>query len=466
MRKANPLLKNAVLISVGGLIVKLLGAFYRIPLNNILKADGLGIYQTAFPLYLILMTFSGAAATCAITKIVASGENGEAVVRIAFALILPLGFLGWLIMTAFSGILSAMQGNPQAKSSYIALAPSLVFVSAISVLRGYFQGKNDMKPTVFSQVTEQTIKIGSGLLLCRFFSSSPQTGAFFACIAISLSELCAFVYLYVKYRKCTGKTCRLTEKYPINRLIWQLLPVALTSCILPLAKVFDSFTAINILSVYTKDANGLYGLYSGSVESLIGMPVAVCYGIAASVLPSLTTANAKAETTKAKKIVVQAISYTLFLSTLAFASMTFFPGLIIKILFSGLSTENKNVLSQLIVFSSINVVLLSVLQTETSILVASGKSYAPAVSLAIGFAVKVFMQVFLLKKPDLNIFGILYSDMLCYFVAVFTDLVYIIFIYKSTHNTRSGQNETDSCGGRRNTGRLVAESLGSDKKIG
>ncbi len=462
MKKLNPLLKNAALISVGGLIIKLLGAFYRIPLNNILKADGLGIYQTAFPLYLILMTFSGAAATNAITKIVASGENSEAVVRKALTLILPLGFLGWLIMTSLSGALSAMQGNPQAKSSYIALAPSLVFVSAISVLRGYFQGKNNMKPTVFSQLTEQTVKIGAGLLLCNFFASSPKRGAFLACLAISLSELCALIYLFVMYRLSSGKPIRSAEKYPVKRLIGQLLPITLASCVLPLAKVYDSFTAINILSDYAKDANSLYGLYSGSVESLIGMPVAVCYGIAASVLPSLTAANARGHTTEARKIVVQAFSCTLFLSALAFAAIAFFPNLIIKILFAGLSNESKTILSGLIVFSSINVVLLSIIQTETSILVASGKTYAPAISLAAGFSVKAVMQIFLLKNPNLNVFGILYSDILCYFVAVFTDLVYIISIYK----TRSEQNETNSGGCGRNAGRLVAESLRSDKEIG
>ncbi len=467
MKKLNPLLKNAALISVGGLIVKLLGAFYRIPLNNILKADGLGIYQTAFPLYLILMTFTGSSATNAITKIIASGENGEAVVKKALTVILPLGILGWLVMTSFSGILSDLQGNPRAKLSYIALAPSLVFVSAISVLRGYFQGKNNMKPTVFSQITEQTVKIGAGLILCYLFSTAPEKGAFFACLAVSLSELSALIYLYIKYRRQPDKTTCLNEKYPVKRLIGQLLPIALISCVLPLAKVFDSFTAINILSGYAKDANGLYGLYAGSVESLIGMPVAVCYGIAASVLPSLTAANAKNNTAEAKKIVVQAFSYTLFLSAFAFAAIAFFPNLIIKILFSGLSSGSKKILSELIVFSSINVVLLAVIQTETSVLVASGKSYAPAISLAAGFALKAAVQIFLLKNPNLNVFGILYADILCYFVAVFIDLVYIISIYKitSSQKTRSEQNETDSCGSGRNAGRLIAESLRSDKKI-
>lgn len=76
-RQNNALIKNALIISMGGLIVKILGAFYRIPLTNLLKTEGLGIYQTAFPTYLILMTFTGAAATTTMTGLISAGENGK-----------------------------------------------------------------------------------------------------------------------------------------------------------------------------------------------------------------------------------------------------------------------------------------------------------------------------------------------------------------------------------------------------
>ena len=44
-------IKGAIVVSSAGLIAKILGALYRIPLTNILQADGLGVYQTVFPIY-------------------------------------------------------------------------------------------------------------------------------------------------------------------------------------------------------------------------------------------------------------------------------------------------------------------------------------------------------------------------------------------------------------------------------
>ncbi|MDY2901021.1 MAG: oligosaccharide flippase family protein [Candidatus Borkfalkiaceae bacterium] len=462
-KRNNVILRNALLVASSGLIVKLLGALYRIPLNNVLKAEGLGIYQTAFPTYLILMTFCGTAATSAITKIISSGENAEAVLKISLRLIVPAGVLGWGVMTFFSEKLSAMQGNSGARLSYIALAPSLVFVSVISCLRGYFQGGNDMKPTASSQIAEQIVKIAAGLSLCFLFGSTPAEGAFFACLAVSVSEFIAMIYLISVY-KTTGirraKLCRLNQKFTINRLIGLLLPTALISIILPMTKFFDSFVVLNVLNKYAKNATDLYGLYSGSVESVIGMPVAVCYGIAASVLPGVSHAEAEKDYAASDTFVLQAITYTLFLSALAFAFLALFPGAVVKVLFPRLSAENKIVLKKLISYAAVNVVFLSLIQTQTSILVAKNKPYSPAICLFVGFAVKATTEIPLLKNPDLNVFGTLYSDILCYFVAVLLNMVYIITI----NSKRKKANEDLSCGGGRTAGRLVAQSLGTCEK--
>lgn len=463
VKKNNVILKNALLVASSGLIVKLLGALYRIPLNSVLKAEGLGIYQTAFPTYLILMTFCGTAATSAITKIISSGENAELVLKKSLLLIAPAGIFGWGVMTFFSENLSSLQGNSAARLSYIALAPSLVFVSVISCLRGYFQGGNDMKPTASSQIAEQIVKITAGLTLCFLFGSTPAEGAFFACFAVSVSEFFAMFYLISVYKTTKSsrvKLCRSNQNFAINRLISLLLPTALISCILPMTKFFDSFVVLNVLNKYTKNATDLYGLYSGSVESVIGMPVAVCYGIAASVLPNVSRAEAQHDYASSEKFVLQAITYTLFLSALSFLILALCPRAVVKVLFPRLSAENKFILKKLISFAAIDVVLLSLIQTQTSILVAKNKPYAPAVCLLFGFAVKAATEIPLLKNPNLNVFGTLYSDILCYFVAVLLNMVYIITIKSKRKNT----DENFSCGGGRSTGRLVAQSVGTCKK--
>lgn len=428
-RQNNALIKNALIISMGGLIVKILGAFYRIPLTNLLKTEGLGIYQTAFPTYLILMTFTGAAATTTMTGLISAGENGKNVFRKSLAFFLPLGIVGAAFMIFFSGVLSSMQGNPEAKGSYIALAPSLIFVAVISSVRGYFQGKNNMYPTAISQIIEQAVKIAVGLTLLNLFSYTPATGGLFACLAVSAGELVAAIYLIAALKK-RSKIERYDGNFRFNRLIALLLPVAITSSLLPLARVFDSFTIINTLKSYLENSVDLYGIYTGSVETIIGVPVAVCYGIATATVPSVSAAFGKGDGYKAKKTASRSLAITLFASSLSFAFLGLFSKTVVNILYPKLSPESKYITIKLLAFSSINVVLVSLIQTETSILVSLRKAYSPALFLGLGLAVKFCVQIFLLKIPHINVFGALYSDILCYLVAVFGNLVYIIVILK------------------------------------
>lgn len=463
-RQNNALIKNALIISMGGLIVKILGAFYRIPLTNLLKTEGLGIYQTAFPTYLILMTFTGAAATTTMTGLISAGENGKNVFRKSLAFFLPLGIVGAAFMIFLSGVLSSMQGNPEAKGSYIALAPSLIFVAVISSVRGYFQGKNNMYPTAISQIIEQAVKIAVGLTLLNLFSYTTATGGLFACLAVSAGELVAAIYLIAALKK-RSKIERYDGNFRFNRLIALLLPVAITSSLLPLARVFDSFTIINTLKSYLDNSVDLYGIYTGSVETIIGVPVAVCYGIATATVPSVSAAFGKGDGCKAKKTAFRSLAITLFASSLSFAFLGLFSKTVVNILYPKLSPESKYVTIKLLAFSSINVVLISLIQTETSILVSLRKAYSPALFLGLGLAVKFCVQIFLLKIPHINVFGALYSDILCYLVAVFGNLVYIIVIVKKFKMAEKDEYENNPCGDGRLPGRYIGKSVvGSEKR--
>lgn len=463
-RQNNALIKNALIISMSGLIVKILGAFYRIPLTNLLKTEGLGIYQTAFPTYLILMTFTGAAATTTMTGLISAGENGKNVFHKSLAFFLPLGIVGAAFMIFLSGVLSSMQGNPEAKGSYIALAPSLIFVAVISSVRGYFQGKNNMYPTAISQIIEQAVKIVVGLTLLNLFSYTPAAGGLFACLAVSAGELVAAIYLIVALKK-RSKIERYDGNFRFNRLIALLLPVAITSSLLPLARVFDSFTIINTLKSYLDNSVDLYGIYTGSVETIISVPVAVCYGIATATVPSVSAAFGKGDGYKAKNTAFRSLAITLLASSLSFAFLGLFSKTVVNILYPKLSSESKYITIKLLAFSSINVVLVSLIQTETSILVSLRKAYSPALFLGLGLAVKFCVQIFLLKIPQINVFGALYSDILCYLVAVFGNLVYIIITLKKYNPTEKDEYENNPCGNGRLPGRYIGKSVvGSEKR--
>lgn len=164
---------GAVIVALGGFLSKLIGAFYRIPLTNLLGGEGIGLYQLIFPVYCILLDFSSVGVPTALSKLIAERrargeeEEGTHLLQASFRLLLLLGVTGSIALFCFSDLLANAQGNPLAAPSYRALAPAVFFVSAISCFRGYFQGKSRMFPTASSQVIEQVVKLGAGLLFVR-----------------------------------------------------------------------------------------------------------------------------------------------------------------------------------------------------------------------------------------------------------------------------------------------------------
>lgn len=425
--KTKSLLQGGIILSIGGLITKILGAIYRIPLTAVLGTEGIGVYQTAFPVYCILLTFSSTGVPSAIAKLVASGYGERSVLKKSLSVFIPIGILGTVLMSAFAYPIAKLQGNSSAFFAYLTLSPSVLIVSVISCLRGYFQGKLKVVPTALSQIIEQGVKLIVGLSLCLLITGSPALKGGLACLAVSVSEICALIYLYLLYKK-DYKPSLNNPILPFNRLISTLLPITLSTILLPLSRVFDSFTIINFLKVYTDKATALYGLYTGGVESISGVPVAICYGFSTIILPQIAKFLAKGEFENARTNCFKGIAICLFLSTAMGLILFTFPTQITRVLFNALTTYEKSVAERLIALSFFSVVGLSLLQTLTSCIIAFNKPYFPCISLAIGITMKIFLQVFLLKNPNLNIFGSLYSDIACYFVAVFLNLLYIIFI--------------------------------------
>ena len=160
-------LKGALWIAAGGFVAKLVGALYRIPLTNLIGGRGLGLYQMVYPVYCLLLTVSATGIPSSIAKLTAEkigkGEDDRQVFSLSMRLFLIVGLCGTLLMVIVAPFLAHAQGSGEVLGGYYALAPSVLLVSAISVFRGWFQGRNKMYPTALSEITEQVVKVGFGL---------------------------------------------------------------------------------------------------------------------------------------------------------------------------------------------------------------------------------------------------------------------------------------------------------------
>lgn len=420
----NKLLGGALVLSLGGFLTKLLGAVYRIPLTSILGAEGIGLYQMVFPLYAMLLTLSSTGVPSGISKLIAEGNEPKTVLKSALKVFLVLGLIGSLVMAVFSFKLAKLQGNINAGLCYLTLSPSVLLVSVISCFRGYFQGFSNMKPTAVSQVIEQGVKLVFGLLLCSFFRGNFYLSAALATLSVSISEIVALIYFLTLYKlNDKGKVSRLN--IDVKPILKTVMPITLSTVIMPVTRTIESFLILNVVGSYNVNATSLYGLYSGAVESVISLPISLCYGFAVTAIPVVSALKNSKEA--GYKKIKQALIYTLIVAII-FATITYiFSGLGVKILYSGFSLENKEITIKMLRLSSLSVISLPLMQTSAACLNALGKYKVTVFSVSFACGLKLIISLALLFNPEINVFGAIYSDIILYFVACFINIGYIIY---------------------------------------
>ena len=303
-------LKGAMTISAGGFISKLLGAVYRIPLITFLGGGGMGIYQMVYPLYCILLTISASGIPTGIARIISSRQCPFAE-RPAMRLYGAIGVAGSLLMFILAAPLARAQGEPAVELCCKLLAPSVFFVSVISVVRGYFQGRGNMFPTAATEVAEQVIKVALGSLLCYIFR-----GVAAAIIAVTISELLSACYAAVLYARSKKSSVPLFYRPAdyFGAILKYTVPLTFTAIAMPLSQLVDSIVVVALLRSAADNATALWGVFSGCAITLVNLPVSLTYGLAAAGVPKISPLAESGNMPAAKVQVARAMLITFAIS--------------------------------------------------------------------------------------------------------------------------------------------------------
>jgi len=159
----NFLIQGSIL-AIAGVITKLIGAFYRIPLLNIIGTEGNGYYSVAFSIYSVALMLTSYSLPLAVSKLVSArvaiGEykNANKIFRgaMTFAL-LAGGIVSLLVFFGADFIATTIMHLDMSAYALRVLAPCILIVALLGVLRGFFQGMGSMIPTAISQVIEQIV---------------------------------------------------------------------------------------------------------------------------------------------------------------------------------------------------------------------------------------------------------------------------------------------------------------------
>ncbi|MFA6331301.1 MAG: polysaccharide biosynthesis protein, partial [Clostridia bacterium] len=441
---------GVLILSAGAFIAKVLGAIYRIPLTNIIGAEGIGLYQMVFPLYSLLLVASSAGIPTAISRLVAekTAQNdnvgAKLVFKSALILMLLLSGIASIIIFFLSGTFARLQGNTSATMAYYVISPAVIFSAVIASFRGYFQGRQNMVPTSISMCIEQVVKVIFGLYFANLWlPMGIPYGVMGAVLGVTISEIVTSIimaiqyFTYVKNEKVIFKKTKTAfhfseYKLAIIKVFKVALPITLGSLILPLTLLIDSMLIINILSssgFTTQISTSLYGLETGVVNSLINFPAVISLSIATAIVPTLSSAITTGENNSVSIKTKLAIKIAWLIALPCFAGMLIFSDQIISVLYSG-GLENTVideflVAANLLKLSSISIIYIAFLQIFTATLQAYKKSYVPLVNLLIAVVLKVALNLILIPIPLINIQGAVIANIFCYFTACALNLLYL-----------------------------------------
>ena len=405
--------RGALCLAAAGIISKALGAIYRIPLTSVLGAEGLGAYQMAFPLYCALLTVSSTGIPTALSKMIAEGKNARLVLKRSLVFFGGIGGIFALLVFLLAEPIAKLQGNDGVATVYRTLSPSIFFVSVLSALRGYFQGKRRYAPTAITQVVEQGVKIAFGLTLCVFFGGTPYEKAAVATFAVTVSEIVALALAAIMYAR--DKKSPREGAVGLKSIIKIVFPITLSAVMIPLMRAADGFLVVNLLKEERSVATSLYGLYGGATESIISLPVALSYAFAITSVPEIASDKKNLEKRFEPLAVTFAISAITGLLTYFFADTG------VNLVYSRLNAADREILVALVRTASLQIVGLSLVQTCGAVLVAIDRPFIPPVCLFLGIMLKIALSVKLIPT-DRGIYACALIDVIVFALVAVSEL--------------------------------------------
>ena len=431
------MVKGAAIISGAGILVKIIGAFFRIPLTNWIGELGMSYYQVAYTIYSALLIMATAGFPVALSRMVsenmAVGKNRNAH-KIFRVFLVLMGVIGVLLFTiCFFGAesLSNFIGNPLAAKSVRAVAPAILIVSLLAAYRGYFQGRQNMNPTALTQILEQLVRVIVGLaltgILIKKSLEKAAAGAVFGATAGAAAGLALMVFIFVLHKKSINKlvtmgdqTCDDTVSI-VKKIFIIAIPIMIGAEVLPIMNSLDMVIVLRRLQATgwsMEEAQSLYAIISAFCSTLIGLPQVFIQSIAISIVPAIAGAVARNSMVDTRENISLGYKLTMFVSAPCAFGMFFLARPILYLMYP-MRLEGAETAVVPLMILSLSIILFSVYNTTTGILQAVNKQWLPVIYLAIGVLAKIPISYITVGIKSLNIRGTCASTVIAFAIAAF-----------------------------------------------
>ncbi len=437
-------LHGAAILAAGVVILKILGAIYKIPLRNIIGETGYGYFFAAYTIYNFFLTISTAGLPVALSRMISEANTldrprqARRTFRVATCTLGVLGLVFSLMMFLFPTEMAvAFVSKAMVSQCVYALSPAVLLVCLTSAFRGYIQGHGNMTPTTVGQVLEVLVKVVVGLALAIWFTrmgKSVPVSAAGAIFGVSVGALAALIYMgwsfLRQYRGAAAAACEASEDVPESsgRTLWQFIrigvPITLGASVMSLFSLIDTklinMQLPNVAGIGTVLADELYGAYS-TTQTLYNLPAAFITPMSIAVVPAISAAAVRRARNEVGQITESSLRISAVIAMPMGAGLAVLAAPIIALLFPDSNAAAPTILTYMGIASFFVCIAL----VTNAILQAHGNETLPIVSMLIGGVIKIVCNLLLVSRPEINILGAAIGTIVCYAVICVLNCLFI-----------------------------------------
>lgn len=428
------------ILAIASIVARIIGMIYRVPVTRIIGDYGNGVYAFAYEVYNMMLLISCYSLPTAISKLVAArthdGEhkNGYKIFKAGLIFVIIVGSFAAIFTFVMADFISTnLMKDSMISLSLRVLAPTILVVAVMGVIRGYFQGLGTMLPTAISQIIEQIINAIVSVLGAYYLFSygskialvlqnekyAPAYGAAGSALGTFLGAIVGFIFLLfmltiykrvLKKRMLKDRAVHTDSYREIYMMLFAtVVPIILSTAVYNSTVFIDQTIFNNVMNNkgvtnYTE----LFGVFTGKYRLLINVPVAFASAMASSTIPSLTAAVASRD----RKLINRKINISIrFIMMIAFpctVGLAVLGSPMVQLLFNDNSILPVNLLRM----GSIAVVLYSLSTLSNGILQGLNRMKVPVRNATISLVIHVILIYLMLEFANLNIYAVVLANII------------------------------------------------------
>ena len=410
----NTLLLQGSILAAAGILTKLIGFLYRIPMANLLGNQGNGVYSIAYGIYTVTLTLSSMSLPTAVSKVVSARlardehRNAARVLAIALVFALLMGTFSFSLLYFGAHMLEGFYQTEGLWRPLRVLAPTSFLFAFLGVMRGYTQGSGSMVPTAISQIVDQcfnaVISIVAAWTLLNVYGAGDEAaswGAMGGTLGTLAGAVTSFLFMaFYMLRRLPEIRLRARRDasgrdedaaLAAKALLFTILPIVFSQTVYQIGYTIDDMVFSRFMNATALDADAItsmQGVFNTQYNQMVNLPVSIATAMAMTLMPSIVASHVRRDREEVRHKITSTVKFNMAIAIPSAVGLAVLADPIMALLFPSLG-EYHDLAAGLLRAGSSAAVFYALSTITTSILQGTNHMAVPVLHSAVSLAIHI-----------------------------------------------------------------------------